>query len=81
MTKEPKIPARVERLVRYLQHGRTLCMHIRKSDVGDDYQYWLEPDGKPVGRWTVVRALDLGLIKQGGDTLFPDMDSQTYTAA
>lgn len=80
MSKEPKIPARVQRLVRFLTHGRTLCMHIRKSEVGDEQQYWLEPDGKPVGRWTVVRALDLGLIKPSGDSLFPGMDSQTYTA-
>lgn len=81
MSKEPKIPARVQRLVRFLQHGRILCMHIRKSDVGDEQQYWLEPDQTTVGKWTVTRALDLGLIKPAGDTLFPETDSQTYTAA
>jgi hypothetical protein len=81
VSKEPKIPARVQRLVRYLQHGRTLCMHIRKSDVGEEYQYWLEPDGNSVGEWTVKRALDMGLIAPSGDALFPDMESQTYRAA
>lgn len=81
MSKEPKIPARVQRLVRFLTHGRTLCMHLRKSEVGDECQYWIEPDGKPVGKQTVARALDLGLIKANGDTLFPDMTSQTYVAS
>lgn len=80
MTKAERIPARVQRLVRYLQHGRTLCMHIRKSEVGDEHQYWLEPGGSPVGEWTVKRALGMGLIAPCGDSLFPDMDSQTYRA-
>ena len=81
MSKEPKVPARVQRLVRFLAHGRTLCMHIRQSEVGDELQYWLEPDGKTVGKWTVDRALDLGLITPCGDTLFPETASQTYTVA
>jgi hypothetical protein len=78
MAKEPKIPARVARLVRYLENGRTLCLHIGRSEVGDEFQYWIEPDGFSVGKWTVDRALSMGLIRAQNDGLFPDAAAQTY---
>ena len=37
--------------------------------------------GKPVGEWTVQRALGLGLLEPVGDSLFPDETSQTYRLA
>lgn len=79
--KQPKVPDRVQRLVNFCKAGRTLCLSIRHSEVGDEKVYWLEPGGKPVGEWTVKRALEMGLIEPAGDSLFPDMDSQTYRAA
>lgn len=81
MSKEPKLPARIKKLILYMSNGRTLCCHITKSEVGNEYQYWLEPDGKPVGTWTVQRALEMGLIKSNGDGLFADSEPQTYVLA
>lgn len=79
--KPKKIPDRVARVVGYCQAGQTVCLSIRHSDVGDEKVYWLEPSGRPVGEWTVKRAIDLGLLVPAGDSLFPGMDSQTYRAA
>lgn len=78
--KQPKLPAKVQRLMRYLNNGHTLCLHYRASEVGDSKQYWLEPASRSVGSWTVERALELGLIKSNGDGLFADGASQTYSA-
>lgn len=78
--KQPKLPAKVQRLMRYLTNGHTLCLHYRSSEVGDSKQYWLEPAQRPVGSWTVERALELGLIKSNGDGLFGDETGQTYSA-
>lgn len=81
MSKEPKIPARVQKLILYLSNGHVLCLHYRTSEVGDSRQYWLEPAQRPVGSWTVERALELGLIKSNGDGLFDDGTGQTYSLA
>jgi hypothetical protein len=81
MTKAPALPKRVENLIAECRNGKTVCLTIRHSDVGDDREYWLEPGGRSVGVWTVQRALSLGLLLPSNDGLFPEMDSQTYRVA
>lgn len=76
--KKIKIPTRVQKLVETCRAGKTVCMSIRHSEVGDEKVYWLEPGGEPAGEWTVKRAVDLGLLVPSADALFADMDSQTY---
>ena len=75
---KPKIPTRVMRLVNHCKAGKTVCMSIHHSEVGDQRHYWLEPGGKPAGEWTVLRAVELGFLAPNNDGLFPDMDSQTF---
>ena len=48
--KQPKVPDRVQRLVNFCKAGRTLCLSIRHSEVGDEKVYWLEPGGKACWR-------------------------------
>jgi hypothetical protein len=78
MPRKEVIPRRVQKLVDQCRKGKTVCMSIRHSDVGDEKVYWLEPGGKPTGEWTVKRAVDLGLLAPSEDALFPGMESQTY---
>lgn len=78
--KEPKIPVRVLRLVDACKRGQRVCLTYRRSDVGDEKVYSLDPSGRPAGPATVERALELGLIAPVGDGLFPEAASQTYEA-
>lgn len=72
---------RVRTLMAYVLNGQTVCMEIRRSEVGDERYYWLEPTHRRVGEWTVKKAVAMGLLVPNGDALFPDLDSQTYKAA
>lgn len=81
MAGKVKIPRRVQKLVDACRSGKTVCMSIRHSEVGDEKVYWLEPGGAPAGEWTVRRAVDLGLLTPQRDALFVDAESQTYRAA
>ncbi len=77
--KEPKVPLRVRRLVMACEGGQKLCLTIRRSEVGDDKLYWLEPSGRPVGVKSAEQAMTLGLLRPSGDGLFGS--SQTWMAA
>lgn len=79
--RKPKIPTRVTKLLQACRSGKTVCMSIRHSEVGDERIYWLEPGGSPTGEWTVKRAVELGLLIPSSDALFSDLDSQTYRVA
>lgn len=79
MSKEPKVPVRVQRVVDACRGGQTLCLTIRHSDVGDERVYWLEPSGRPAGTKSAEQAIELGLLLPAGDGLF-DL-SQTWRAA
>lgn len=81
MAKKTRIPKRVTRLVEQCNSGKTVCMSIHHSEMGDERHYWLEPGGKTTGEWTVKRAVELGLLAPSNDALFPDMESQTYQVA
>lgn len=73
---------RTDRLLTRLRAGQTLCHMIRRSEVGDEHVYWLEPSGDSVGEWTVNRALSDGLIVEAGDGLFEfEGITQTYRVA
>lgn len=80
MTKkrEPETPARIKRLIAAMSSGQRILMTIKQSEVGDEKSYCYERSGKPVGLWTVQRALRMGLIVPSGDGLFEEFDSQTY---
>lgn len=80
MSKAPKTPKRIQRLMKACRGGQTVCLTIRHSEVGDERNYWLEPSGKAVGEWTVQRAIDMGLLVPQRDGLFPDLSSQTFKA-
>lgn len=79
--KPKKMPAKIKRLIHACECGQSVCLTLRHSDVGDERSYSLEPSGKPIGQWTVNRALEMGIIVPTGDGLFPDLDSQTYRLA
>lgn len=79
MTKQPKIPVRVQRIVDACRGGQSLCLTIRHSEVGDQRVYWLEPSGRPAGTKSAERAIEMGLLAPAGDGLF-DL-SQTWRAA
>lgn len=81
MPKPKPVPTRIRRLVAMCEAGQTICHGLRRSEVGDEHQYWFEPSGKNVGEWTVKRALEMGLISPNSDALFPEADSQTYRLA
>lgn len=79
MTKEPKIPIRIRRLIAHCRDSnQTLCRGLRHSDVGESNIYWLEPSNIPVGKRTFEQALELGLFEACSDGLFNTEDSQTY---
>lgn len=77
----PKYPMRIVRLLTAMSQGQRVILTLRHSEVGDERLYSYETSGKPVGEWTVKRALELGLIIPSGDGLFPDLHSQTYRLA
>jgi hypothetical protein len=81
MASKSELPKRVENLIAQCRNGKTVCLTIKHSAVGDEREYWLEPGGNSVGAWTVQRAIELGLLTPSNDGLFPDMESQTYRAA
>lgn len=76
-----KTPVRVRRLVAYCEAGQTVHLSLRHSEVGDERVYWMEPSGKPVGEWTLQKALELGLLKPAGDALFAGAESQSFILA
>jgi hypothetical protein len=79
MPKKPKpIPAKIKRLIASMSDGQRVVLTLRHSEVGDERIYSYEHTGKPVGEWTINRALEMGLIVPAGDGLFPDLDSQTF---
>lgn len=80
MAKKPNLPVRVRRLKVMVEAGQTVHLSLRHSEVGDERNYWLEPSGKPVGEWTVAKALELGVIEPAGDALFVGLESQSYRA-
>lgn len=79
--KTKKVPVKVQRLMSAMSSGQRLVLTRRQSEVGDERSYCLEWSGRPVGDWTVKRALDDGLIVPSGDGLFPELDTQTYQLA
>ena len=81
MAKKPVVPTRVRRLVAFCEAGRTVCLSLRHSEAGDERCYWLEPSGRPVGEWTVNKAIEMGLLAPSGDSLFAGIESQTYRLA
>jgi hypothetical protein len=79
MSKEPRIPVRIQTIVGACRGGQTLCPTKRHSEVGDEYLYWLEPSGRSVGTKSAAEAISRGLLIPSGDGLFGD--SQTFRAA
>ena len=81
MAKPKPLPTKIRRLIAYCEAGQKVCLTLRHSEAGDERSFSLEPSGRPIGAWTVKRALEMGLIVPSQDGLFPDMDSQTYGLA
>lgn len=81
MAKAPKTPAKILRLQAAMSGGQRVVLTLRHSEVGDERLYCYERTGKPVGEWTINRALEMGIIVLAGDGLFPDLDSQTFRLA
>lgn len=77
--KVKRLPVRIQKLIGWCKTGQVLCVGLRKSDVGETRQYWLEPSGRPAGAKSVEEAIALGLLKPSGDGLFDD--SQTWVAS
>lgn len=79
--KVEKTPARIMRLMAAMSGGQRVILTLRHSEVGDERLYCFERTGKPVGEWTVKRALEMGVLEPTGDGLFPELDSQSYRLA
>lgn len=79
--KASKTPAKIQRLMAAMSSGQRVVLTLRHSEVGDERLYCYERTGKPVGEWTINRALEMGIIEPSGDGLFSDLDSQTYRLA
>lgn len=79
--KKQTVPTRVLRVVNYCRAGQVVCMMKRRSEVGDEKVFWLEPSGRSVGEWTLNKAIELGLLIPQNDALFPELGAQTYRAA
>jgi len=76
MAKEPKIPLRIQRIVRHLEGGQTLCMTMPPD--GGERRYFLEPSQRNVARKSAEEAISLGLLEPHNDGLFGS--SQTWGA-
>lgn len=73
-----RIPVRIQTIVGACKSGQTLCCTLRRSDVGDERMYWLEPSLRNVGRKSAEDAIALGLLVPSNDGLFDF--SQTWRA-
>lgn len=80
MSKQKALPQRIQTIVNACRAGEVLCMSVRQSEVGDEKNFWFEPSGRAAPPKSSQKAIDLGLLKPRGDSLFPDMRSQTYGA-
>ena len=81
MAKEQKIPVKIQRLMAACSGGQSVVLTLTHSEVGDERHFTYSRSGKPVGEWTVNRALEMGILIPAGDGLFADLDSQTYRLA
>lgn len=77
---KPKhIPVRIQTIVGACRGGQTLCCTLRRSEVGEERVYWLEPSSRTVGKKSAEQAIEMGLLTPSGDGLFDF--SQTWRAA
>lgn len=79
--KEKRLPVRIQKIVGACKAGETLCLHIKRSEVGDERAFWLEPSSRAIGAKSAQEAITLGLLIPSGDSLFDIADSQTYRAS
>lgn len=82
MTQEPKIPKRVEKIVKACTSGKILCRFNRQTAAGDtEIVFFLEPGGKKVGQKSAQQAIASGLLSPRNDGLFGSDTSQTWGPA
>lgn len=80
--RKKKTPKTIQVVVDRLRDGQKLCRSLRMKDTGEnEVCYFYEPGGRRCGRRTAEKAIDLGLLKPLGDSLFGPEDSQTWVAA
>lgn len=82
MTKQKKIPIRVQRIIDRCRGGEKVCKFLRLKENGAKEEvFFYEPAGGNIGPKSAAAAISMGAIVPLGDGLFGDQDSQTFIAS
>lgn len=75
-----KLPFRVRSIIKLCRTGQRLCRSFRVTRQGKAEEDWtLEPAGYTVSKIQAKKAVASGFLVAGGDGLFGDEFSQTYS--
>jgi hypothetical protein len=76
-----KLPMRVRRVIGRCREGEKLCRYLKMKTTGQtEVVFTFEPSGKTAPPKSSRAAISSGFLAPGGDGLFGDEFSQTYSA-